>query len=292
MVQDYHDKPSFTPKGTSFFGLYFGVELEVEVKDSLDRHQKADSTANLFKNHFVICKHDSSIGYGFEVCSSPASINYHRTAWDKFFEKGLDGLKGYNSDNCGMHVHISRAPLTNLQIGKMLVFIHNPDNHKFIERVAQRGSNKYCKFDDKRIVTDARPEKCIRFDRHTAVNLKNPATVEFRIFKANLKREMFLKNIEFCHALAKFTWPGTVSIPQSRSWKNFVIFIDLNKDTYPNLYNYLDEFGWISKRIRVLNKKPKYINIEPLIKPFAEILREKSERSFQEENIRTGLTAF
>src|SRR4051812_47009139 len=121
MIQEYHDKPSFKCRGKSAFGLFFGVELEVEVDSDFQRAERAERVIKSLPSNFAIAKKDGSVKKGFEICSCPASLQYHSTAWDKFFEKATHGLRGFSGENCGMHVHVSRASLSSLQIGKIVV---------------------------------------------------------------------------------------------------------------------------------------------------------------------------
>jgi len=260
-IRDYSEKPSFKPRGKSPFGVFLGVELEVEVARDYSRQDKAADVSDVFGS-FAITKHDSSIAHGFEICSSPASLDYHTLAWNRFFndEDTLDGLRAFNTKTCGIHIHISRAPLSSLQIGKMVVFIHNPENRKFIQRIAQRESNRYNNYVDGRKLTDATPKNCVKFQRHTAVNLLNPATVEIRIFKSNLSQSSFLKNLEFCQALVDFTWPGAHSVSESKQWKNFTRFVNKRRKAYPHLHAYLVEYKFI-----IPHRRPKIT--EEIIKP-------------------------
>ncbi len=283
MVREYQAKPSFAPKGKSFSKLFFGIELEVEIKSG-NREIISEEVTNCLGD-FVITKHDSTVPLGFEICSSPASLEYHNSAWDKFFGEDKDFppvklLKGYKSPHCGMHVHISRAPLSSLQIGKMLVFIYNPENYKFISRISQRDSCYQNNFMEYRTLKDAKPER-LNPDRHTAVNLRNPGTVEIRLFKANLKRECFLKNIEFCHAITKFTWPGKIAIDRCKNWKDFVLFVKENKDTYPNLYGFLVHYKYLSKKLNT-NEEIDEINKE-ILDINNDLLKEKAKKAFEDE---------
>jgi hypothetical protein len=247
-IKDYQSKPSFNCLGRSPYGVFFGVELEVEVKD-FDKEDKAHQITDVV-NGFAITKHDGSLNYGFEICSSPASLDYHENVWNGFFkEEILEGLKAFGTTTAGMHVHISRAPLSDLQIGKIISFIHNPENAKFIRRIAQRDSNKYNDYSKVKKVSSAHDKYLINEARYTAVNLLNKNTVEIRIFKSNLKRESFLKNIEFCAALTAFTWVANCSIKEAQSWRMFAKFVRKNRKFYPRLYSYLVRNKYIiSKR--------------------------------------------
>lgn len=243
-IRDYNDKPSFDPYGKSIYGTksigyYFGVELEVEVPDEKRLEMVAEKIQRVLGN-FAILKFDRSLeGKGFEICSSPATLSYHKENWDNFFEISGCSLIAAESQRCGMHVHISRAPMSNLQIGKMMAFIHNPYNREFITHVAQRPSSYQNNFEAPRLIREAKPKYYQHFDRHHGVNLLNHNTVEIRLFQGTIDRHDFFKNIEFCHALTKFTTPGRVSINDSLNHKILIDFIWENAKIYRNLAAHL-----------------------------------------------------
>lgn len=214
-----------------------GVELEVELADGED--QDRDSTARAVLEHvsnFCILKDDGSLNSGFEIVSCPCTLDQHKILWESFFNwKPTALLRSANTSTCGMHVHLSRAPLSHLQLGKMLVFINEPSNKWFIRRIAQRNSDRWAKVEKKKH-SDCRhyPD-----ERYQAVNLLNQNTVEFRIFKGNLKKESFFKNIEFVHALTMFCSPSDRSIKECMSVDHFVAFVAKNKKEYPNLHTFI-----------------------------------------------------
>lgn len=265
-ILDYHAKPSFEPKGKHIYNLWMGAELEIEcISEDYSKQDKAYHV-NKALGDFIITKHDGSLNNGFEITSSPASLDYHRTAWDNFFKKKVqNGLSGFNNNTCGMHVHISREPLSNLQIGKIIAFIHKKENAEFVKLIAQRSSNKYNDFTKAKKISNSHYTKKQLEERHTAVNILNPNTIEIRIFKSNLRKSSFLRNIEFCAALVEFTWAAKNSISDSQDYVKFVIFVSKNRKFYPNLYCFLlNEEILVSKKyneIFDLNKeKVKEIN--------------------------------
>ncbi len=68
-------------------------------------------------------------------------------------------------------------------------------------------------------------------ERYQAINLQNDATIEWRIFQSNVSRLGFLKNLEFCHAAAKFcSDAGNTGLHTH----NFLGWIDRHRGEYPN----------------------------------------------------------
>ena len=244
-VTYYSAKPTYETKGTG--PVWYGIELEVEVvggerdEDYEERNPYVDEVAQAIKPQFpadyCIMKEDNSLNGGFEICTRPASVEYHKYAFEKFLKKGHKDLRSWNGGTCGIHVHISRAPLSQLQIGKMLVFIH--DFTDFTQRIAQRIS-PYGDFSAKKKITDARYHGEARDGqaRHEALNLTGHETVELRIFRGTLNAEGFWKCIEFTEALVQFTATGQFGIKEIRP-DNFIKFVLRRQKQWPNLAAFL-----------------------------------------------------
>jgi len=219
---------------------FFGVELEVAVDENLERRASyAKKVLNLF-NGFVITKHDGSIVdrtgkvNGFEIATIPASRDTHYKKWNYFFDNLPKGMKSYDTQTCGLHIHCSRKPLTQLTIAKMLLFVNSRENAKFITIIAGRGANRFCKIQDKKL-GDCRRAR----DRYEALNLTNKGTVEFRIFRGTLKRESLFKSLEFCDALVHFCKENCCSISDSRRVDKFLDYVKLHKKEYIHLWAFL-----------------------------------------------------
>ena len=244
-VTYYSSKPTFEPMGKG--PVWYGIELEVEVKggehdnDYDERNPFIDTIAQrckpLFPADYCIMKEDNSLEGGFEICTRPASLEYHKHALTKFLKNHPRELRSWNGGNCGIHVHISRAPLSYLQIGKMLVLIH--DFTDFTQRIAQRIS-PYGDFSGKKKITDARFSGEARDGqaRHEALNLTNAHTVELRIFRGTLNPESFWKCIEFTDALVQFTATSVYGIKEINP-DNFIKFALSHSKLWPNLATFL-----------------------------------------------------
>lgn len=226
----------FKGKGPHFYG----IELEVAVDENLERKSSyAKKVLNLFKG-FVITKHDGSIidrsgkVNGFEIATIPASREFHFTKWNYFFDNLPKGMKSYDTPNCGLHIHCSRQPLSQLTIAKMLLFVNSRENVKFITIIAGRNANRFCKIQDK-VPGDYRRAR----DRYEALNLTNKGTVEFRIFRGTLKRESLFKSLEFCDALLHFCKENCCSISDSRRVDKFLEYVKLHKKEYIHLWAFL-----------------------------------------------------
>ncbi len=266
----------------------FGVEIETEInrasvsKKGLDRFMLASNVKQVLGNEFVIIKEDGSLSMnghygdgigalyaGFEVVSAPADIEVHRAKWP-LLEKmeGFSHLRAWDTETCGMHVHVSKEALTTLQIGRILMLMTHNNNKKFVAKVAGRGENKYCKafhkerFSDGIQYGEVEVRDGVEFiqanfhlprsddARRQAVNITNPKTIEFRVFRGTVHPRHIIRNIEFADAVCSFCHPGSRSLKELGDWKNLVHFIAENRKKYPLLADWMesDNVGLLPKR--------------------------------------------
>ena len=194
---------------------------------------------------------------GFEIVTCPASLNHHRKYWPKLHSvPNFNALRSWDAPTCGMHVHCNRAPITNLQLGKMLVFINSKKNRKFMREISGRGGNKYCVYEDKTFSDAIHPERVISSSEHeerdrrrrVALNLSHEGTVEFRGFKGTVNPRHIIRNIEFCDALIKFCYPCNHGIGSFNSHHEFVDFVEKNIKTWPLLAEWFVNQKYIKPR--------------------------------------------
>jgi hypothetical protein len=241
-INVYETKPKLEFQGKP--PHYYGIELECELENQKkqQRGKKADEVQALFGD-FVVLKEDGSLTCGFEICSQPASLEEHLIRWQPFFKSMPTNLVSFNSinNNCGLHVHCSKKPLSLLTIAKIVVFVNDVKNQTFIEVIAGRKPNNYFQLAEKKHSTVRRiPNGQLRrSDRYEAVNLVNKDTIEFRIFKGTLKKESFFKAIEFCDALIHFCMMANYGINYCRELDNFVSYVTMRQTDYPHLYAFI-----------------------------------------------------
>lgn len=235
-VYDYGVNPlrylSFQGKPEGDGKLFLGVELEVEVHG--DYSEKAEQWNNAGED-WLILKRDGSLNHGFEIVTAPSSLAVHKEKWSQLLAPAgmRRGMKSWNTSTCGLHVHVSREALSQLTLGKLLVFLNSTSTHGKIVQLAGRDYNHYCKYTEKK-VTQARKYPT---DRYEALNLCNGSTVEFRIFKGTLLLQHVLANVEFCDAVCR--WARDVSIRDCESWASFWAYVEKNRKVYSNLIGYM-----------------------------------------------------
>ena len=241
LIACYSDKTANHLRSETRDKLRFGVELEVEGYESAE--EAAEYVRQFLTPAYCVLKRDGSLGEaGVEIVTRPDSMAVHRREFGRLFADSPGrALSSWNTGRCGMHVHISRSALSQLQIGKMLCFLNEPAAMNFISKIAGRKPCHWCKAHKKKI-SDCRHDH----DRYSALNVTGSRTVEVRIFKGTLAESGFLKNLEFVEALVEFTAPGSRSISQATSHRAFCDW--LPKKQYPHLHQFLVSKGFIRRR--------------------------------------------
>jgi len=271
--------------GKSIYNIFYGIELEYEVKTppGFDKGERTNLREQVGRKlhpttkDFAFMKHDGSLKNGFEVVSLPMSLDSHRNKWSSFFRMVKKTDLEVRS-TCGMHVHVSRELLTQFQIGKIIIFLYSPQNNAFIRQIAGRIPPKQFAELNAKKLKDVKNHH----NRYSALNLTNPETIEFRLFRGTFNKEEVLKNIEFCDALVRFTWPSRTSYAQlvKNGAEVFCSFVESNKKMYPELYKFLVQSKNIKKKKtlkRVLKKKLEKEKNSSLVsfltpKPIAELI--------------------
>lgn len=243
LIRCYSDKSANNLRPESRDKLLSGIELEVESKS--DAEAGAEWVRHHLPESYCVLKHDGSLGDGgFEIVTRPDSFAVHK----RMFAAMLDAnpgrkLRSWMGGRCGMHVHVTKSALSELQLGKMLCFLNDANNAAFVSTVAGRLPCTWCKVSPKK-PADVRHNA----DRYVALNITR-RTAEFRIFRGTLLASSFYKNLEFVQALVAFCAPAQRSIADAVSHRKFCEWLD--KKEYPHLWQYLASKGYrMTKRRR------------------------------------------
>lgn len=259
--------------------LRYGVELEVMPRDIVSREVAAHNCGKALTN-MAILKRDASLirngTEGFEIVTIPATIEYHRKhLWANFFSLKLGdnltaakSVSSWNSGCCGIHVHITRACLTEMQLSKLLVFYHEPSNSDFLSRIAGRHVGKdaqYCFARKKKLGLNT---KYNSEDHHgaIAVSRKNRSkTVEVRIFRGNATYHGIMRCLEFVDATVK--WCGQGGAEDALDYRKFIAWFKQPhiKAQYPELRKYLVQLS-LNGSIKYLTPRPKSAKFTALLK--------------------------
>ena len=270
LIHEYGYKPR-----PEFFGtnprtrLYFGLEIEVENSNT-DKtlHDQASLVVEKLGAR-VYLKEDGSLNDGFEIVTHPHSLDAWQNdfQWSVFRSFREAGLRAWDTDTCGLHVHVSRNafgkvydnPTTRAEsilsrqhheVKFMKLFY---DNERQICRIAGRSGSSYANFRDKGHLVekvkwyDGIPHMETRGGRGAAINTQNENTIEVRVFKGSIQPHRLLSAIELVHAGVEYTRDlnilGSKNMVEvggkmrstALSWLAFSGYISSNVETYPHL---------------------------------------------------------
>ena len=230
--------------------LLYGVELEVMARNSMPSDYP--DTLHDYNGDWFKCKKDGSLDEGnggFEICTAPSTFKFLKDRFTQMFnsdywtdENGSTYVKGWNTNCAGLHIHINKKALSPLEVGKLLVFVNDKKNARFIEDIAGRNMNRWCKSETKKI-SDGQYQSD---DRYEAVNTVPSKTVELRIFKSNVSEHGFMRALEFTDGMIRYLKQSSMR-EQSLSYKSFISFIKKpeNRSEYPNFWSWLITNGYV-----------------------------------------------
>jgi len=252
--------------GKRYFPLHFGVEIETDVhvntpKDPELYGSTLASLVNLIgrgqtgRDRLLYCKEDSTCY--MEVVSHPFSWNYYKEFGKEIFQtlvKALreNNLRGHNTQDSGMHIHIGRRGIKHSTLYKVMNFVYSPNNRAFMLMLSQRTSERleeWASLDLTSLAWEKLGKICRStsyameyMTRSSAINLHNSNTIEFRLFRGTLNIQSFMKNLEFVHSIIH--WSKDVSFNESSSLDSYLAFLRANQLEYSNLCLFLKRRGF------------------------------------------------
>lgn len=212
---------------TESTGLYLGVELEM---DRGNAEAAAARISSMYGDDFLYFKYDSSLDEGCELVTHPMSPEYMMSEEGKRMWRDIcgaalaEGMRSHDTSTCGLHVHVSRdffgksgtaQEIAELKLIETVDRLFEPIVY-FSRRKREQVNQWACRCDAPK--TDAgwvgKAKSVSRYakgTRYRAVNVTNPHTIEFRIFRGTLKPNTILATLQFvaglCH-LAKAKNPS------------------------------------------------------------------------------------
>jgi hypothetical protein len=251
-IHSYSYRPS-----PYFFGegqYHLGFELEVEARNT-SRHEGASLVEGILGSHAYM-KDDGSLSDGFEIVTHPHTLSKYQTDfnWDFIPKLKREGFRSWNTDTCGLHVHVSRTAfgeggikwntpdnqrdqlIMRRQAHELRFMKLIYDNQRQVERIAGRSGNHYATFQDKGKLVSKLKFGNQSNGRYSAINSENDATLEVRVFKGSLRKERVLSALEFVTASVEYTRDLKVTAKnQALTWLAFTGYVSTHLDTYPNL---------------------------------------------------------
>lgn len=223
---------------------YYGMELEISY---LDPYIAKGLFKDLYNNKFIYNKSDSSLSEGVEIVTSPCDMRSIRYLLNEMKPK-LEWLKLFDCDYCrsaGIHIHVSKkmiSPFDMIKLYKLLnsYTIQSDDDKKAILylsgrvtnldlRLDENGVSHYCRVGNcKKDIKEMYKMECVdSSDRYHAINMQNPHTIEFRLFKTTLDVDRILSYFEIVNTMIKYV--NTTGIDDI-SVCNYIGYLSKNTD--------------------------------------------------------------
>jgi hypothetical protein len=280
-----HLNPDTSFTSAPFGNFLLGVEFELVTRDSMS--DSVEDVRRQLGYDYCVCKSDGSLpDGGFEIVTAPRGLDEHIERFTKW-EISSD-YSAWKTNRCGMHVHIDSRAFTSLTLGKFIMLINAESNAEFIRKIAGRHplmdsqARSYCRTEAQTELTN--PSKALKGksnDRYTMVNIANlkraeakrlgvPTydsgrynTVELRIYRASLKKERLLAQLEFTHASVMFC---RVASMRDLDGVSFLKWLKTTDNRYPHL---ADWYG-VRRRPTAKGAEPAEVKCEdavPVVPP-------------------------
>ncbi len=247
-IKNYSYKPE-----PIFYGeddLFMGVELEIDMGG--ENHNNAEDVIHSvnYDDEHIYCKHDGSLEEGFEIVSHPMTLKYHKDKmpWQDVMNTAIElGYRSHQTSTCGLHIHVGREELGDTYakqedvISRIVYFVEAHWNEllKFSRRTEysiNRWARRYGLLNNTKD-TYTQAKKGTDMGRYVCLNLYNPTTIEFRIFRGTLKYSTFIATLELVHEICKRAMCTQDEEWERMCWSDFVSKID--KEEKKTLIEYL-----------------------------------------------------
>jgi hypothetical protein len=235
-IEQYSFKPDpiFYGEGPRFFGV------ELEMENGGFSHSNAKKLLNIanIDHELLYIKSDSSLENGFEVVSHALSIDKHANMmpWKELLDEAIKmGYLSHKSSSAGLHCHVSRLAFgrstatQESSISRVIFFFEkNWDQILIFSRRSQsqidRWARRYGLKNTPRDTMEGAKES--GNGRYCSVNILNPDTIEFRVFRGTLLLSTLLATLQFVDAICDAATSLSDEKMQALSWQQFVIDLD------------------------------------------------------------------
>ena len=247
-VRGYSNRASSYMAPEKDVPIKFGIELEVGCDRGVSRQTCVEYVADAFDRvtdsvNYVTYKEDGSICdvNGFEIVTRPDCPSVHKRVWSEVLSdtRVLGSITSWRSGKCGMHIHVSRKPLSELWVGRIMVLVNADAFAGLLRSVAGRGSNGYSQVKPKKFGDVKRGSS-----RYDAINISGDHTIEFRMFRGTTLLSSFLKNIEFVEAVLDYCRPHARSLQVIGDPQDFLSYVGEQRKRFSNLFGFLKQKGW------------------------------------------------
>lgn len=211
----------------------YGLEIEFAKFNEYD--------SDYVRQETMILKSDGTSGVTGEINTIPFTFNaiQHPTAleevWDYLKRIDSEGGEG-DVSQCGIHVHVSRDSVSDLEIAKLECLINS--HHEYLAPLARReyfknsftnrniGKNVFIKPNGK------------QYEKYQPVNYQHSRTFEIRIFKSNLRVDRVRACVEFVEFGLAFVKTVSVTDLKTKSFGDlgFLQALSRNSKRFKNLH--------------------------------------------------------
>jgi len=244
IIEDYN----YVPRRYTFYKekgerhpLFMGFELELEsiedeVDDSLIKLNKFIYKEEISKYFYI--KSDSSIDYGFEIVSFPATLKYMKKHYklDKLCKFLQTIMKA--DDTCGFHVHIPRKTLAVKELVALQHFAYV--NREELFSLSGRRAEWFLST-DRDVKEVLKTADCFSFVEVTKEDISKSKlynykyiaiapraqTIEFRFFGSSLNSKQINNNFQVIQSLisyCKATKPKVIGdYPEFKHFEKFLL---------------------------------------------------------------------
>ena len=209
----YEDITSYNPKFKSKAGIRF-YGLEVEYVTTCNPGMSNEDIRSYLKDN-KLGKSVTDSSCGFEIVSTPWEYEDLITYIDL-----LPLQEVIVDSSCGVHIHVSRDIFTPLMLGRLLVFINDPDNNDYIISKVGRSANSYCQIKNKG--NDPNNVELYSYDRYEAINLTNLSddkyTIEFRMFASTKDKDTIKSYVKWLDTMITLSMTNDLCIDLIESY--------------------------------------------------------------------------
>lgn len=216
-IRGYSYKPEPVFKGVSDDGLYFGLEIETDCGEG---GSFAHDCGGRFGDTMYFKSDGSLSDSGVECVTHPMSYDYAiGFDWDEFHRIACDNdMRSHDTSTCGFHIHVSRDGLgrswaeRELTAAKLVMFFdHYRGDLLAFSRRRRSSAEEWARSNEAGIRADDTREKACEkakdsseYSRYCAVNLRNTATVEIRLWRGTTNPATIRSTIDMTNAIVRY----------------------------------------------------------------------------------------